>query len=65
MSFPEQLLPLVDTGLFIIGKNIFQDWSRKLRKYIPSVHVYVVCLAHFRFGFFSNRRGLLKMAVIF
>lgn len=67
MFFPERLLPLVDTGNFIIEKKIFQDRSRKLQKYMPSVHVYVVCLEHFWFGFFffTNRHGLLKMAAIF
>lgn len=65
MSFPERLLPLVDTGRFIIEKKVFQDRSRKLQKYIPSVHVYVLSLARFWFGFFSNRHSLLKMDAIF
>lgn len=58
MSFPERLLPLVDTGKFIIEKKIFQDRSRKLQKYMPSVHVYVVCLERFWFCFFFSRTGM-------
>lgn len=58
MSFPERLLRIVDTGKFIIEKKIFQDRSRKLQKYMPSVHVYVVCLERFWFGGFFSRTGM-------
>lgn len=60
MSFPERLLPLVDTEMFIIEKKIFQDRSRKPQKYFPSVHVYVVCLARFWVVFFFKQAWLVE-----